>query len=86
MFWPMPWAQCRSNKGAPGVDGQDFADVEAYGVQRWLRLRGASSMVSVSSAVSSNVRLPALTVRAIPHTRRMVEHHSRAGPCGPSLR
>jgi len=30
------WAQCRSNKGAPGVDGQDFADVETYGVQRWL--------------------------------------------------
>ena len=30
------WAQCRSNKGAPGVDGQDFADVEAYGVPRWL--------------------------------------------------
>jgi RNA-directed DNA polymerase len=30
------YAQCRSNKGAPGVDGQDFADVEAYGMQRWL--------------------------------------------------
>ena len=30
------WAQCRSNRGAPGVDGQDFADIEAYGVQRWL--------------------------------------------------
>jgi RNA-directed DNA polymerase len=30
------YAQCRSNKGAPGVDGQDFADLEAYGVQRWL--------------------------------------------------
>ena len=29
-------AQCRSNKGAPGVDGQDFADIEAYGVERWL--------------------------------------------------
>ena len=28
--------QCRSNKGAPGVDGQDFAGVEAYGVERWL--------------------------------------------------
>ena len=28
------YAQCRSNKGAPGVDGQDFADIEAYGVQR----------------------------------------------------
>jgi RNA-directed DNA polymerase len=30
------WAQCRSNKGAPGVDRQDFADIEAYGVERWL--------------------------------------------------
>jgi RNA-directed DNA polymerase len=30
------YAQCRSNKGAPGVDDQDFADVDAYGVQRWL--------------------------------------------------
>ena len=30
------YAQCRSNKGAPGADGQDFADIEAYGVQRWL--------------------------------------------------
>jgi RNA-directed DNA polymerase len=30
------YAQCRSNKGAPGVDGQDFEDVEAYGVERWL--------------------------------------------------
>ncbi len=30
------YVQCRSNKGAPGVDRQDFADVEAYGVERWL--------------------------------------------------
>jgi hypothetical protein len=30
------YAQCRSNKGAPGVDGQGFADIEAYVVQRWL--------------------------------------------------
>lgn len=30
------YAQCRSNKGAPGVDGQDFADVEAYGLEQWL--------------------------------------------------
>jgi RNA-directed DNA polymerase len=30
------YAVCRSNKGAPGVDGQDLADVKAYGVQRWL--------------------------------------------------
>ena len=30
------YAQCRSNAGAPGVDGQDFPQVEAYGVVRWL--------------------------------------------------
>jgi RNA-directed DNA polymerase len=30
------YAQCRSNKGAPGGDGQTFADIEAYGVERWL--------------------------------------------------
>ena len=30
------YAQCRSNKGAPGVDGQDFADIVAYGETRWL--------------------------------------------------
>jgi RNA-directed DNA polymerase len=34
------YAQCRSNQGAPGVDGQEFTDVEAYGVQRWLVLPG----------------------------------------------
>ena len=31
------YAQCRSNKGAPGVDRQDFEAVEAYGVERWLK-------------------------------------------------
>jgi RNA-directed DNA polymerase len=30
------YAQCRSNKGAPGVDRQDFEAVKAYGVERWL--------------------------------------------------
>jgi group II intron reverse transcriptase/maturase len=30
------WNKCRSNKGAPGVDGQDFEEVEKYGVLRWL--------------------------------------------------
>lgn len=27
---------CKANAGAPGVDGQDFADVESYGAERWL--------------------------------------------------
>src|ERR1700745_2668702 len=30
------YTQCRANKGAPGVDGQEFADIEAYGVEQWL--------------------------------------------------
>jgi RNA-directed DNA polymerase len=27
---------CKANGGAPGVDGQTFMDIEAYGVERWL--------------------------------------------------
>lgn len=27
---------CKANGGAAGVDDQDFADIEAYGVVRWL--------------------------------------------------
>jgi hypothetical protein len=30
------YAQCRSNRGAPGIDGQGFAEIDAYGVERWL--------------------------------------------------
>jgi group II intron reverse transcriptase/maturase len=30
------WARCRANGGAAGVDGQTWADIEAYGEEKWL--------------------------------------------------
>jgi RNA-directed DNA polymerase len=30
------FARCRSNGGVPGIDDQTFADIEAYGVEKWL--------------------------------------------------
>ena len=35
-FLEAAYAQCQSNAGAPGVDQRTFADIEAYGVQRFL--------------------------------------------------
>src|SRR5215468_5262251 len=30
------YERCRANRGAPGIDGQSFAEIETYGVGRWL--------------------------------------------------
>ncbi|HEY4268252.1 MAG TPA: reverse transcriptase domain-containing protein [Galbitalea sp.] len=30
------FARCRSNGGVPGIDGQTFTDIKAYGVDAWL--------------------------------------------------
>ena len=30
------WGCCKANRGAAGLDGQEFADIEAYGLERWL--------------------------------------------------
>ena len=31
------WRRVRRNDGAAGVDAETFADIESYGVRRWLR-------------------------------------------------
>jgi len=33
------YACCRANKGSAGVDGQTFEDIEAQGLERWLKSR-----------------------------------------------
>jgi hypothetical protein len=30
------YERCQANGGAAGVDGQNFEDIEKYGVERWL--------------------------------------------------
>ena len=30
------WRRCKANRGAPGVDNQDFQEIESYGLERWL--------------------------------------------------
>jgi group II intron reverse transcriptase/maturase len=30
------YEHCRDNDGAPGIDGQEFEDIEAHGVEQWL--------------------------------------------------
>ena len=35
-FLEAAYAKCRENDGAPGVDGERFEDIEAYGVERYL--------------------------------------------------
>ena len=55
------YAQCRSNKGAPGVDGQDFADIDAYGsTSGWLnwRLRSGKKVIDRIQSEECGYRKP----------------------------
>jgi hypothetical protein len=58
------YAQCPSNKGAPGGDGQDFADIGAYGVQR------SVSPMKNGSAYTARVKISQQN-KPIPNMLRM---------------
>ena len=55
------YAQCRSNKGAPGVDRQDFEAVEAYGVE----LNIPSGVEGVYGLVDHQLRHPTASPMAV---------------------
>ena len=48
------YAQCRSNGGAAGVDGQTFEAIEASGVGSWIAELAKSPVGSVSGCVTSS--------------------------------
>jgi hypothetical protein len=88
------WRQCRGNGGAPGIDGQTFADIEKSGVEPWLdelteELRDSSSgdpgrassrLPSDPSVVASKV---SVSGRGIPPISRQPPGQ-RPGPAGPA--
>ena len=65
---------CRANGGAPGVDGQDFADLELYGLERWPGERTDGSVRGCVPNTRSRVRGP--------HNSRMSTLIERWGWCG----
>jgi RNA-directed DNA polymerase len=53
------WALCKSNGGAPGVDGQKFGDIETQGVERWLgKLREELRVESYRAQPVRRVMIP----------------------------
>ena len=92
---------CRANKGAAGVDGQRFEDIEAYGVDRWLgelasRLRsrtyepGAVKRVWIPKPNSEKLRplgIPTITDRVVQTAALLVlEPINEIGPGGRAVR
>ena len=52
------YQRCKANKGAPGIDGQDFADIEAYGEERWLDELADTLRRKTSPSRDSSTRRP----------------------------
>ncbi len=59
------YALCRSNKGAQGVDGQNFADIDAYGARQWLGELGMIGTISAKIWFNSGTGKNALSSDAI---------------------
>jgi len=68
------FAQCRSNKGTPGVDGQDFEAVEVYGVGKWLAKLALA--LALKEATAARERAPLQCAgRALGGVRRRFSRH-----------
>jgi len=64
------YERCRAKEGAPGVDGQTFADIEKYGRQQWLDAcssarRARLQKVSSPSNSGTDFGSPALLVQML---------------------
>jgi hypothetical protein len=76
----MPMPSAAPNKGAPGIDGQDFADIEAYGVERWLaELALALRQETYRPEPIRRVFIPKANGKACPCEGSAPQHGIKAG-------
>ena len=63
--------RCRANGGAPGIDGQTFEDIEAYGLDRWLD--------ELADRTEKRRRTDPQPVRRVLHPERRMANNGRWG-------
>jgi len=69
------YACCKANKGAAGVDGQGFEDIEKYGLERWLGELTGKAYRAVDQHVRKRLRQWLCTKHKVswPGTKRFPE-------------
>ena len=61
------WTRCRINGGAPGIDGQTFADIKQFGVVEWL------------NGLAEELRTKTYQPQAVRRTQRVPRRLGRVG-------